>query len=229
MSPDEKTNMREKRNHQMKRSRLHMSPDEKTNMGEKATHRMKRSRLHMSPDEKTNMREKACHWMKRLRRKMSPDEKTNMREIACHRMKRLRHSMSPDEKTEKKILRLSKKRKLSMSPGNDIHCMKEANKILHRTQESDNSHKHKSIVCVICDWFIIGTETIHYLSKDRMGEHSNRLSVKNYKRNYGIELKTEARNQYLINDGNLKYLLHSPQSRKTPKGYTTCSFCFSGM
>jgi hypothetical protein len=74
--------------------------------------------------------------------------------------------MSPDEKTEKKRLRPSKKIKLSMSPGNDIHFMNEATKILHRTQDPDNSHKHKSIVCVICDWFIIGAETIHYLSKD---------------------------------------------------------------
>jgi hypothetical protein len=36
--------------------------------------------------------------------------------------------MSPDEKTEKERLKLSKKIKLSMSPGNDIHCMKEAKK-----------------------------------------------------------------------------------------------------
>jgi hypothetical protein len=68
------------------------------------------------------------------------------------------------------------------------------------------SHKHKSIVCLICDQFIVWMETIYYLSKDRISEHSNRLSVKSYKRYYGIELKTEARNQYLINDENLKDL-----------------------
>jgi hypothetical protein len=67
------------------------------------------------------------------------------------------------------------------------------------------------------------------LSKDRISEPSNRLSVESYERYYGIELKTEARNQCMINDGNLKDLLLSPGSRKTPKGYTTCSFCFSGM
>jgi hypothetical protein len=67
------------------------------------------------------------------------------------------------------------------------------------------------------------------LSKDRISEHSNRLSIKSYKKYYGIGLKTEARNQNLINDGNLKGLLLSPQSRKTPKGYTACSFCFSRM
>jgi hypothetical protein len=74
------------------------------------------------------MREKATHGMKRLRLNMSPDEKTNTREKSCHRMKRLTHNISSDEKTEKKRLRLSKKLKLSMSPGNDIHCMKEQKK-----------------------------------------------------------------------------------------------------
>ncbi len=99
---------------------------------------------------------------------MSPDEKTNMREKACHQMRRLRCNMSPDEKTQKKRLMLRKKVKLSMSPGNDINCMKEAQKILYRTQGHDNSYKYKSIVCVICNQFVFGMETIHYLSKDRI-------------------------------------------------------------
>jgi hypothetical protein len=34
---------------------------------------------------------------------------------------------------------------------NDAHCIKEAKKYLHRTQHSLNPHKHKSLVCVICD------------------------------------------------------------------------------
>jgi hypothetical protein len=72
-------------------------------------------------------------------------------------------------------------------------------------------------------------DTIHYLSKDRISEHSDRPSVKSYEEYYRIELKTEVRNQYLIDDGNLKDLLLSLRSRITPKVYTTCSFCFSGM
>jgi hypothetical protein len=60
------------------------------------------------------------------------------------------------------------------SSGNDMNCGKEALKFLLRTQNAENPHKHKSIVCVICDQFIIGTETIHYLSKDSISEHSHR-------------------------------------------------------
>jgi hypothetical protein len=71
------------------------------------------------------------------------------------------------KKSEEGKKRQMKKMKVRMtshgnSSGKERNCGKEALKFLHRTQ---NAEKHKSIVCVICDWFIIGTETIHYLSK----------------------------------------------------------------
>jgi hypothetical protein len=92
--------------------------------------------------------------------------------------------------------------------------MKEAKKYLHRTRDPENAHKHKSIVCVICDQLIIGTEKIHYLSKDNINAHTQRLSVESYKRYYETVLIHEVRSQYMINDGNLKELLLSPRSRK---------------
>ncbi len=39
--------------------------------------------------------------------------------------------------------------------------MMETKKILHMTQDTANTpHKHRAIVCIICDCFIIGTDTI---------------------------------------------------------------------
>ena len=35
---------------------------------------------------------------------------------------------------------------------------KEAKQFLHRTQDPENPPKHRAIVCIICDRFIIGTE-----------------------------------------------------------------------
>jgi hypothetical protein len=107
--------------------------------------------------------------------------------------------------------------------------MKEAKKYLYRTQDPENAHKHKSIVCVICNQLIIGTEKIHYLSKDNISAHTQRLSVESYKRYYETVLIHEVRNQYMINDGNLKELLLSPRSRKNQNGCSTCSCSFSGM
>jgi hypothetical protein len=68
--------------------------------------------------------------------------------------------MSPDEKVKlgeketigRKRLRLAKNDLPTIiSPQNDFECMKEAKKILHWTQDPENAHKHKYIVCVICD------------------------------------------------------------------------------
>jgi hypothetical protein len=97
---------------------------------------MKTFRLGMSPDEKAKMREKATNTMKRLRDGMSHDEKVKIRE---------------KETIGRKRLRLAKNDITSISPQNDFKCIKEAKKYLHRTQDPENSHKHKSIVCVICN------------------------------------------------------------------------------
>ncbi len=38
---------------------------------------------------------------------------------------------------------------------------KEAKQFLHRTRDPANLHQHRATVCIICDRFIIGIETIH--------------------------------------------------------------------
>ena len=77
-------------------------------------------------------------------------------------------------------------------------AMKEARKFLHRTRDPANPHMHKAIVCIICDRFIIGTETIHKLTKEDIGSHSERLGVKSYKEYYQTTLKDKVRRQYQV-------------------------------
>jgi hypothetical protein len=107
--------------------------------------------------------------------------------------------------------------------------MQEAKKFLHRTQDPAHPHKHRAFVCIICDCFIIGTETIHKLKKEEISMHSKRLSVESYKNYYDTTLKPKVRKQYQINVDGLKGMLLSPWSRKYPNGFATCSVCYSGM
>ncbi len=94
---------------------------------------------------------------------------------------------------------------------NAIKCsMKKAKQILHRTQDPASPHCHRAIVCIICDWFIIGTETLHKLANEQISKHINRLSVQNYKSYHGQVLKLELRKQYQVNFDGLKDLLLSP-------------------
>ncbi len=75
---------------------------------------------------------------------------------------------------------------------NIIDCaMKEAKQFLHRTQDPRNPHKYRATVCIICDCFIIGTETIHKLTKEDIGAHSERLGAKSYEEYYQTTLKAE--------------------------------------
>ncbi len=107
--------------------------------------------------------------------------------------------------------------------------MKEAKQISHRTQYPAKPHCHRAIVCIICDQFIINTETIHKLTNIHFFQHSNRLSVNTYESYHGQVLKPEVRKQYQVNVDGLKDLLLSPQSRKYSDGYTTCTCCYKGM
>jgi hypothetical protein len=82
-------------------------------------------------------------------------------------------------------------------------------------------------VCIICDSFIIGTETIHKLTKEEIGAHSERLGVKSYKKYYQTTLKAEVKRQYQVQG--LTDMLLSPRLRKYPDGCATCSVCYTGM
>jgi hypothetical protein len=93
---------------------------------------------------------------------------------------------------------------------NVIGCAtKEAKQFLHRTQDPRNPHKHRAAVCIICDCFIIGTETIHKVTKEDIGAHSERLGVKSYEEYYQTTLKAEVKKQYQEVQG-LQDMLLSP-------------------
>jgi hypothetical protein len=76
---------------------------------------------------------------------------------------------------------------------------KEALKFLHRTKDLKNPHKHRAIVCIICDRCIIGTEAIRKLTKAPISLHKKRLSVDSYEEYYETTLKPEVTKQYQIN------------------------------
>jgi hypothetical protein len=80
------------------------------------------------------------------------------------------------------------------SSGKERNWGKEALKFLHETNMLKILTNINQL-CVICDRFIIGTETIHYLSKESIIEHNHRISVKSYETYYG-KLSNEVKHQY---------------------------------
>jgi hypothetical protein len=88
---------------------------------------------------------------------------------------------------------------------------KKALKFLHRTKDLKNPHKHRAIVCIICDRCIIGTEAIRKLTKGQISLHKKRLSVDSYEEYYETTLKPEVIKQYQINGDDFKGMLLSPR------------------
>ena len=97
--------------------------------------------------------------------------------------------------------KLAKRRKLQH--GNDKFdsdmeklinkSMKESVKYLHRKKDSENPHKHRAIVCIICNHCIIGTEAINNLTKEQILLHEKSVSVESYEEYYETKLKYEVK------------------------------------
>jgi hypothetical protein len=169
---------------------------------------MQQSKLSL---EKKAEKDKIRLYMKKYHQVESSEKAATRKSNDKASKKRKRQSKSTDA-TLSQIVNESavrKRRRIDEMP-HAIECaMKEAKQILHRTQHPTNPHSHKAIVCIICDWFIIGTEIIHKLSSYMISQHSKRLSMKTYEAYHGVELKNELRKQYQVNDDLLRNLLLS--------------------
>jgi hypothetical protein len=100
-------------------------------------------------------------------------------------------------------------------------------KVFQRTQDKHTSSRHKAHVCIICDCFILGNDSICYLHGKDIKNHKHRIGVVSYQKHYNTVLKSELVKQYQFSS--LPGLLLSPRSRQTDKGYVKCSSCSETM
>jgi hypothetical protein len=62
-------------------------------------------------------------------------------------------------------------------------------KAFQRTQEENDGLRHKADVCIICDCFIIGNDSIRYLRGKVIKKHLHRIDVASYQEYYKTVLK----------------------------------------
>jgi hypothetical protein len=95
--------------------------------------------------------------------------------------------------------------------------------------EGDNWQK--SLICVVCDCLIIGTEEVKSLKKQDIEGSGDRLSVSSYEEYYCIYLNRELVKQYQVVDTDLHGLLLSPRAgwNKETKEYTCCTSCYHSI
>jgi len=106
-------------------------------------------------------------------------------------------------------------------------AVKQAKGYLHRTKVSNDGISHRAHVCVMCDCFILGIDSIRYLRPAVIKLHKHHIGVDSYEVYFKTKLKKELVEQYHVS--NLPGLLLSPRSKLTEKGYTTCTCCCKNM
>ncbi len=215
-----------------------MSQQQKEAQREKSKLAMMQKRQVETEEQTATAREKSKVAMKRKRQAETEEQNATAREKSKVAMKRKRQAKTEVQTAmarEKNKTAMKRKHQAKTEENNDDMTnvinwsMQEAKKFLRRTQDPAHPHKHRAFVCIICDHFIIGTETIHKLKKEEMLMHSKRLRVESYKNYYDTTLKPKVTKQYQVNVDGLKGMLLSPRSRKYRNGYATCSVCYSGM
>ncbi len=218
----------EKKDAQREKERLIKNAKHCTKTQEECDKRRKTKRDCMTRKKQNKTEEQATKCKKTMQECVSKQRQTETDEQAAERKKTNRDCLR--RKREK--LRHQSQNDSGDCNGEDmtnvIDCAtKEAKQFLHRMRDPANPHKHRAIVCIICDRFIIGTETIHKLTKEDIGAHSERLGVKSYEEYYQTTLKAKVKKEYQVQG--LQDMLLSPRSRKYVDGYTICSVCYTGM
>jgi len=202
--------------------------EKQTETEKESAKRMKTDCDRMTKQRKSETEEQGAKRNKTNRDSMRRKRETETEEQGAKRNKTKRDFMRRKREERRHQLQNDRRDCNGEDMSNVIdRATKEAKQYLHRTQDPANPHMHRAIVCIICDRFIIGTETIHKLTKEDIGVHSGRLGVKSYEEFYQTTLKDEVKRQYRVQG--LQDMLLSPRSRKYPDGYATCSICYSAM
>jgi hypothetical protein len=87
---------------------------------------------------------------------------------------------------------------------------------------------HQSLlVCILCDHFIIGTESVHSITPNRLKKHQHSNGVESNDEYYNVILRQELINQYSIEG--LSGLLLSLRARQTNNSFDLCKNCNNAM
>ena len=206
----------------------------------------------LSPEGRCREEKRKAENADRMRKEREEEsEETQQTRKAEDADRKRREREQQSEEDRKKRLKQDRERQkeryrngldLDIEPG-DVYetirakLMIKAKNFLHRTKKEDGEktkdleeedHQfHKAPVCIVCDHFIIGVEKICKLRPDQLLKHKHRIGVESYERHYKMKLPTELVKQYEVEG--LEGMLLSPRFREYEDGYSTCSYCFSGM
>ena len=110
-------------------------------------------------------------------------------------------------------------------------CLQKLSRTLLQPNElgyKNDSCIHQSLVCVVCDQFIIGTQLFHWIKVEILKFHSNILSSSYF---YKEGMNPILESQYSIDHPQLRNLLLSPRARRDvlQDAFMCCQCCFEEL
>ncbi len=93
----------------------------------------------------------------------------------------------------------------------------------------DGGENHRAPVCVVCDRFIIKHEDLNWVEKKNLLQHGVRLSRAEYEIHHSTLLPDSLKEQYMVEDSDLKHLLLSPRAGRKDDSYMCCSSCKTSL
>ena len=107
-------------------------------------------------------------------------------------------------------------------------CVKECQDLLGSTRVGKATYQAR--VCVMCDRVIKVSDTCKPISKEKLLEFKDKISVERYEQHYSRKLQQELEKQYQVSDTELHGLLLSPRSRCGDDGkYDACMSCHRSL
>ena len=191
--------------------------------------------------------------MRRVRQVETPIEAAKRRRCDVESKRASREAESPQQADERRLKDREGKRARNMqSPrrqqhpdedffiGGEVPFIEVSQKGTKRAQElllrtavdmadgGDSEHQyHRALGCVVCDEHIIGVEDVHYVTKNHLLEHKERLGVESYEGFHGV-MDEELKRQYEV--GGLEGILLSRRfGRDNADAFTVCSCCYNSL
>eukprot|EP00986_Skeletonema_menzelii_P016993 scaffold16882_cov138-Skeletonema_menzelii.AAC.1 len=182
--------------------------------------------------------------MKKRRANETPEETERRQQKDAKRTRDVRENQSPEDKA-RDAKRKREDREAKRKAENDAYheedifindeipdidvCLEGARKareLLLRTARRDASGNHQAIGCTVCDEFIIGTEELCCITKERLLMHRDRLGADRYQEEYlgGQAIDEELKKQYEIK-GMEGLLLSRRFGKDDAKEFSVCSKC----
>ena len=214
-TPDEAAARKHGNAEHMREVRRTETPDEAAARKHGNAEHMREVRRTETPDEAAARKHGNAEHMREVRRIETPVQAAQRKRGIVEIMRASREAESPQEADERrqkdrnrKMERNNMQTLKQQNPDDDFFIggeipfievsqkgAKRAQELLLRTATGDDGQYHRALGCVVCDEHIIGVEDVHYITKNQLLEHKDRLGVESYEGFHGV-LDEELKKQY---------------------------------